>query len=243
MDETPNTQTSDYRLEVWPAQMITGLVVAAAMLLLVHAVLTVYHYGVQELEWIPWRQLFDVDEENNLPTWFSGLLAGITAFWLWLQASAARDAADRWALHWKVLAIGFFLISLDEVAGLHESVNSITDTTWAIPGGILALLIGLSYFSFLWHLPTATRNMFLLAGAIFVGGAVGVEMIGAPMVEDAMPYNLLTVVEEGMEMGGVILFLWALLKYMTRHRRGARRITVDVTVSGTAASPSADQPL
>ncbi len=231
MDDTPKTGTVDYRLEVWPAQLIAGLLVAAAMLLLVHGVLTVYHYRVEELDWIPWRQLFDVDEENNLPTWFSGLVAAITAFWLWLQANAAREAADRWALHWKVLAIGFFLISLDEVAGLHESMNSVTETTWAIPGGILALLVGLSYFSFLWNLPAATRNAFLAAGCIFVGGAIGVEMIGAPMVEDAMPYNLVTLVEEGMEMGGVILFLWALLKYMTRHRRGARRITVDVAVT------------
>jgi hypothetical protein len=211
--------------------MVAGFTLAAFMLLLVHAVLTVYHYQVAEIEWIPWRQLFDVDAENNLPTWFSGLLLGVTAFWVWLQADAKRAGADRWALHWRVLAIVFFVMSLDEVAGLHETVNTMSDVTWAIPGGILALLIGLSYFPFLWSLPKATRNAFVLAGCLFVGGSVGVEMIGAPMVEDAMPYNLVTVVEEGMEMGGVIIFLSALLKDMARQRRGAGPISISVTIN------------
>ena len=239
MDETPapshtptaKAATVEYRLEVEPAKMVVGFSLAAFMLLLVHAVLTVYHYQVAEIAWIPWRQLFDVDAENNLPTWFSGLLLGVTAFWVWLQADVKRAEADRWALHWRVLAIGFFVMSLDEVAGIHETVNTVSDVTWAIPGGILALLIGLSYFPFLWSLPKATRNAFVLAGCLFVGGSVGVEMIGAPMVEDAMPYNLVTVVEEAMEMGGVIVFLSSLLKYMARQRRGAGPISIVVTIN------------
>ena len=210
--------------------MVAGFALAAVMLLLVHAVLTVYHYQVAETEWIPWRQLFDVDAENNLPTWFSGLLLGVTAFWVWLLAGDKRAVGDRWALHWRVLAIVFFVMSLDEVAGLHETINTVSDVTWAIPGGIVSLLIGLSYFPFLWSLPKATRNAFVLAGCIFVGGSVGVEMIGAPMVEDAMPYNLVTVAEEGLEMGGVILFLSALLKYMARPHRGGP-VSISVTIS------------
>lgn len=239
MDDTPAPSRTaaptdaaiQYQLAVEPARMVAGFGLAAVMLLLVHAVLTVYHYQVAEIEWIPWRQLFDVDAENNLPTWFSGLLLGVTAFWVWLQAGAKRAGADRWALHWRGLAIVFFVMSLDEVAGLHETINTVSDVTWAIPGGIASLLIGLSYFPFLWSLPRATRNVFVLAGCLFVGGAVGVEMIGAPMVEDAMPYNLVTVVEEGMEMGGVILFLSALLKYMARPYRGADAVSISVTIN------------
>lgn len=239
MDETPapshtpaaKAAAVDYRFMVEPAKMVVGFSLAAFMLLLVHAVLTVYHYKVAEIAWIPWRQLFDVDAENNLPTWFSGLLLGVTAFWVWLQADAKRAESDRWALHWRMLALGFFVMSLDEVAGIHETVNTVSDVTWAIPGGILALLIGLSYFPFLWNLPKSTRNAFVLAGCLFVGGSVGVEMIGAPMVEDAMPYNLVTVVEEAMEMGGVIVFLSSLLKYMARQRRGSGPISIVVTIN------------
>ena len=53
-----------------------------------------------------------------------------------------------------------------------------------------------------------------------MGGAVGVEIIGAPMDADTMTYNLTTVVEEGMEMAGVLLFLTTLLHYMPRKQGG-----------------------
>ena len=42
------------------------------------------------------------------------------------------------------------------------------------------------------------------------------EIIGEPMDADTMTYNLTTVVEERMEMGGVILLLAVLLRYMAR---------------------------
>lgn len=227
MESTP----AEYQLTIDRSKTVAGLSLAAAMLLLIHAVLTVYHYQVEEIAWLPWRQLFDVDTENNLPTWFSGFVLSIAALWTWLLADHKREAADRWALHWRVLAVGLFVMSLDEIAGLHESFNSVTETTWAIPGGILAMVIGLSYFPFLWNLPTATRNAFAVAGLLFVSGAVGVEMIGAPMVEDAMPYNLVTVVEEGLEMFSVIYFLSALLKHMATWRKSSGGLTVEVTIS------------
>ena len=62
------------------------------------------NYQVEELEWIPWRQLFDVDEENNIPTWFAGFLLAVTAFWVWVVADAKHGSSDRWWMHWKLLA-------------------------------------------------------------------------------------------------------------------------------------------
>jgi hypothetical protein len=227
---TPRPTATEYRVVVEPARLIAGLAVVACVLLLVHSVLTVYHYQVREIEWVPWRQLFDVDEEENLPTWFSGFLLGLTALWVWVVAEAKRGSSDRFRVHWTLLAGGFFLLSLDEIAGLHESVNTVIEVNWAIPGGILALLVGVMFFSFLWSLPSRTRMAFLVAGAIYVGGGAGVELIGEPMETDTMAYNLTTVVEEGMEMGGVILFLAALLRYM-RRRQGDDGRSVSVTVS------------
>jgi hypothetical protein len=211
--------------------MIAGLGLATFFLLLVHSILTVYHYQVAEIDWIPWRQLFDVDTENNLPTWFSGALLAVAAFWTWLQADAARALSDRWALHWRVLAFGFLTMSLDEVAGIHETINTVSDITWAIPGGILAMVIAMLYFPFIWNLPSKTFRGFVLAGTLYVGGAVGVEMIGAPMVEDAMPYNLVTVAEEGLEMGGVLVFISTLLTFMNRRRQDSDHIPVAISLN------------
>ena len=228
---SPGRTAGEYRVVVERDQLVARFAIVAFALLLVHSVLTVYHYQVEEIEWIPWRQLFDVDEENNLPTWFSGFLLGVTAFWVWIVALAKRRSSDRWWVHWMLLAAGFFLLCIDEIAGLHETVNSVTDVTWAIPGGILALLVGVMLFQFLWSLPAGTRNAFILAGGIYVGGAVGVEIIGEPMDADTMLYNLTTVAEEGMEMAGVIMFLAALLRCMPRSHEDRDEIEVTVGVS------------
>ncbi len=234
MDDTrtvPQPAVPGYRVVVEPGRLVAGFALVAFVLLLIHSVLTVYHYQVEELEWVPWRQLFDVDEENNIPTWFAGFLLGVTAFWVWVVADAKRDSSDRWWVHWRLLAGGFLLLSLDEIAGLHETVNTVIDVTWAIPGGILALSIGLMFFPFLWSLPAGTRTALIVAGCIYVGGAVGVEIIGEPMDADSMTYNLTTVVEEGMEMGGVLLFLAALLRYTARQQDDSQEIRVTVGVS------------
>ena len=47
--------------------MVACRAFAACALLLVHSAFTVYHYQVEEIEWLPWRQMFDVDEENKPP--------------------------------------------------------------------------------------------------------------------------------------------------------------------------------
>ena len=87
------------------------------------------------------------------------------------------------------------------------------------------------FVPFLLSLPAATRNVFVAAGCLYVVGAVGVEMIGDPMDADTMMYNLTTVVEEGMEMGGVILFLAATLRYMARGQDDSPQLDVTVAVS------------
>ena len=54
----------------------------------------------------------------------------------------------------------------------------------------------------------------MISGAIFVGGAVGMEIVGEPMDSDSLIYNLTTMVEEGMEIFGIILFTKALIQYL-----------------------------
>lgn len=223
---SPSEAITVYSFVLAPKRLLVGLALAAFFLLGVHSMLTVYHYQIEEVSWLPWRQLFDVDEENNLPTWFSGAILALAAGCLWLCARHKRQVRDRSVNQWYVLTFGFLFMSVDEVAGLHESLNSTIQSSWVIPGGIVAFLVGLSFIPFLWNLPSRTRNYFIVAGALYVGGAIGVEIIGAPMDADTMLYNLTTVAEEGLEMFGVILFLIALLSYMRPAAGGA--IEVDV---------------
>ncbi|ALO45064.1 hypothetical protein [Pseudohongiella spirulinae] len=197
------------------------------MLLLIHVWLTIHHYQVNDIPWVI-RQLFDVDEENNIPTWFSSanllLAAGLTL----VLAADKWQSHDRWRVHWMLLGWGFLLLSLDEMAGLHESVNVVTEASWAIYALPLVLLLAIIFFRFLYNLPVRTASLLILSGLIFLGGAIGVELYTEPYLYndelDTLAYNLWTPIEEGMEMYGVILFQYAILEYMGADREFAIKI-------------------
>ena len=169
---------------------------------------------------LPWllRELFDVDEEESIPTWFSSMLLLITSITLFLVAILCKQNKDKNANYWLGLGAGFAFMSVDEIAGFHETLNTVTQVSWAVPGLVVALVVGGMYLKFLTALPSATAIRFMMSGAIFVGGAVGVELATEPYLYndalDTMAYNLWTPVEEGMEMGGVILFLSSIFDYM-----------------------------
>ncbi len=208
----------------WLTAIVCGL-------LAVHIVLQVWHYQWDELPWLL-RQFFDVDEEDSLPTWYSATALLLASFLLLLISRRKRIDRDPWVRYWYGLTLAFAALSMDEIAGLHETVNSLIDFSWTIPGGILAALFDLAYLRFLLHLPSRTRWLFILSGIIFVTGAVVVER-STDWYDDedllnTLPYNLWNALEEGLEMGGVVLFIYALLGYMTR----GRSLQVEVTVEG-----------
>ncbi len=127
------------------------------------------------------------------------------------------------------MAFGFLLLSLDEIAGLHETVNSLIDMNWAIPGGILTVGIGLSFVQFLRNLPPSTGMLFLVSGALYVGGAVGMELVAGGAIDaDTLSYNLITAAEEGLEMAGALLFLYSLLHYMQTPGGGVIQASVEL---------------
>ena len=81
---------------------------------------------------------------------------------------------------------------------------------------------GRAYVPFLRRLPAETRRGIFAAGAIFVGGALVLEMIQAAIVDargrGGGPVSVLAVIEEAAEMLGATLFLRVLLAYLARHR-------------------------
>lgn len=85
----------------------------------------------------------------------------------------------------------------------------------------LVLIFVLAYLRFLAALPARTRNLFLLAGAIYVAGALGVEMIGGRHAfvfgRYNFAYTMIATLEEFLEMLGILLFVQALLSYMQVH--------------------------
>jgi len=173
-----------------------------------------------------WVGLCSLSYEANLPTWYSSVLLLLCAQQL---AGIARDAGargDRWRRHWWGLAIGFVAMSIDEVAEVHEELSGLFDFRgavhgaltfgWVIPAGALVAAIGVAYLRFLLALPADLRRRFLIAGALYVGGAVAMELpLGAitdAYGDESLAYALVDAVEETLEMIGAGYFLVALAR-------------------------------
>ncbi|MEK0082140.1 hypothetical protein [Benzoatithermus flavus] len=171
------------------------------------------------------RHLFDLDRENNVPTMAStmGLLAAAA-----LLAVVARDERRRASPlrhHWTALAMGFVLLALDEGASLHELFNGPVRgvlhepgfaAAWVLVGGGGAILVGLAFLPFLLRIRPETARLFILAGVIFLGGAIGLEAIGSEILEHwprmSYPFQIEAIIEETLEMVGIACFVLALLR-------------------------------
>jgi hypothetical protein len=179
-----------------------------------------------------WISLFNLDREINYPSWYSSFTLLFCGILLGIIAAAKKKQGYRYFRHWKVLGFIFVFFSLDEILSLHEiliiddlrkalNLGGLFYFIWVIPGAIFVLLTALAYLKFLLHLPQKTRELFLLAGSIYVGGALGMEMVCGYYADVVgqrnLIYGLMVSVEEILEMIGVIVFIYALLSYIGSH--------------------------
>jgi len=174
---------------------------------------------------------FDLDRENNIPTWYSTVTLLLCSVLLGTIAVARARENDVYASHWKMLSVIFLFLSIDEAASLHERLtepvknafhtSGMLEYAWVIPGGIFVLIVGLAYLKFLLNLPKTTRRQFATAGGLYVAGALGMEMVGSYYNSlygrTSMAYALIVTGEEFLEMTGVVVFLYALMSYLSRH--------------------------
>lgn len=172
----------------------------------------------------PLAKFLDVNREKNLATAFSGLLLLTCALLLGLIAYRS----DRFRRHWWGLSALFCLMAVDECAMLHERLNTYLDDrldigglfyySWVIPGLALVLLLLGVFARFIAHLPRSIQIRFLLAGGIYVLGALGMEMISGYYIDRYGEGNLpllalLNGLEESAEMVGLIFFIETLLRH------------------------------
>ena len=186
-----------------------------------------------ETELGTWAHVFDLDDEGTLPAWFQTamLLASGTLLW---KIGSSREPGDRFSRHWKFLAGVFVYLSADENASLHETLgfwlaehfgweSSLGVYVWLIPA--LTLLAGLviASWKFLRHLPPKSRRSMVIAAVVYVAGAAGMEIAEAFLdrLTGSFSFSLLTIVEETLEMAGLVIFIHALLSYLKDDSREA----------------------
>jgi len=201
---------------------VTRLLVALVLaLLVIHTALQFDRFYTHRLPW-QLQALFDLDEEAALPTWVSTAMLGWAAILCAGIAGARRRAGSKEALAWRGLAWIMAYLSMDEVAGVHETVNSLSTISWTIPFGILALVAACIYLPFVLRQRPDTRLGFFAFGFVYVMGAAGVEFLTSQFFNESnkrqFVYSLDTVAEEGMEMFGVVILLYTLMRLIERER-------------------------
>lgn len=171
---------------------------------------------------------WDLEQEISIPTWYSHSLLLTAAVLLTIIAADQWHARARQKRYWAALAVIFLYLSIDEGASLHELAvrpvtkalniqNSFLVLAWIIPAAALLCVFFVVYFRFWWSLPAAIRILFAAAAAIYLGGALITESMSSAYAArygiDNFGMSLMRVLEEGLEICGVSVFVYALLRY------------------------------
>jgi hypothetical protein len=186
-------------------------------------------YVLNELIGNPYGWLtsfLDLNDEGNLPTWYSSIqwFCVATLVGIFAQRNFSLSERKSWLL--LTLPLLFLMLSVDEVAQIHEHLGVESDKM--LPGGsrrntlfgrtgIWTILIGLPFLALFVALifslriyfktaPSAFAKIFL--GMLFMlGGAIGIET-AQNFITSSIFGVLQILLEELCEMLGATVVLW-----------------------------------
>ncbi|MCB0197563.1 MAG: hypothetical protein KDJ65_36795 [Anaerolineae bacterium] len=185
-----------------------------------------YYFGRTDIS-SGYFSIFNLDAEQNIPTLYASISILFCSLLLGLIAYVKRESGEHNYLFWLGLALVFLFLSVDESSVLHNYLSAplrkrgasgLLYNAWIIPVGIALLIFVLIYLKFLFQLPRKTMILFIVSGAIYVSGAMGIEMIGGLQKDTVgtgnIAYQFMTLFEEFFEMMGILLFIYTLLSYI-----------------------------
>lgn len=182
--------------------------------------------------------IFDLGVDSSIPTWYASFSLLCCSILCALIAVKTNRDQEKFFWHWTVLSLVFCLMSIDEVARIHETlggwVGDRLPTTkqgvfyysWVIFAIPLVAVFLLSYVKFTMQLPRRAKQLFILALLTYIGGGLGVEMLGANYHSSndigSLTYSLLVLAEEFLEMLGAFLFICAFTAYIRQSFKGVQ---------------------
>ena len=205
-----------------------------------------YGFGLRRQGGFRW--LASLDMEQNPQTWYQSLSIAWCAALLLVCGAVARRRGERFWRYWFSFAALFAFMSLDEMSGLHERVSEPLRRAvsghgalyfaWVLAWGAVLLLVAATHLRWFLALPGATRARFAVAGVVYVTGAVGFEMLEGRMYSRStdthqLPYEMLVVCEESLEMLGIFAFSRGLML----HLDGADPVDVRLAGDGAERGP------
>jgi hypothetical protein len=205
-------------LSVFPRRAAWSIAIIVGLLTVASIAGQVARYTVLHGRYAWYVGLFDLNSEQNLPAYYQGVSLLACAILLAIFAADSWRRAEPSRLAWVGLALLFLILSIDEMCSLHEQFEkllhrrgmAVTDLL-RDPRTMLLLVPGvpaiLWYGALLWRQPRTLSLRMLGAGAIYMLGAVGVDMtctvVTARFGDNNLACQLLANLEELMEMVGV----------------------------------------
>jgi hypothetical protein len=177
---------------------------------------------------------FDLKREGNVAVWYSSALLLLTsAAALAVGQVRYQDASeDRRRYVWWIASLFFVALSVDETARLHEKAGVLFTKyagtiPWLTDGGRpafawMVVLLPLILL-FMARMLLATRRFFglhrrsrrlMLGGILCWVGVLGAEFVQAQLVRWSIDRSFQGVLEEGLEIVGASLFLFALIEFL-----------------------------
>ena len=211
------------RIRINPFKITKTLLGITGVISLIHIAILITYYRIDDenvFDFVPW---FDMDYEANLPTLFTALLFFVNSLILLCIALLHKSETVGKKLPWFILSFVFLFLCLDESTKIHEYAGDYMENfvtaegylyfPWFIPYMTALAVLCLLFLPFFLSLPVQTKKLYILSLAVFLTGAVFLDILGAEEADNvgtfSIRYSVLYTIEEILEMLGLIVFLHA----------------------------------
>lgn len=215
-------------LPITPGQYLKFVLAMTALFFVINFIAAIVEANATGLPELIARG-FLLETERSLPTLFNfGLIiANVTL--LTMNAVYAFNEGNKWRWHWFLLSLIFVYLAFDEAARIHERFSEI-GAMFVVPEGIfrfawivpiipVVIVAGLFFLRFVLSQPNEIMVLMILSGLIYLSGTIGMEMVGGLLIQSGVElgsfgYHIVTGVEETVEMAGMSLFGFTLIKLL-----------------------------
>lgn len=228
-------EAATIRLTPRGVTMVLGGATVALLALNVFVLVMWHVFDHGQLLGMTWMLYFD--GEVNIPTLYSSVLLVFAAALLGVLADRSRSRSLGEAVAWGLLTIALLYAALDESTMLHEELvkpwrqiigrQRLLHYAWVVPYAGAFILIGSLYLPLWWRQRPAFRIGTAAATAIYLGGAIGMEMVAGVYLSGGgdrftPTFAVLTSIEETLEMCGCIVLIRTLVAELAAREREVR---------------------
>ena len=183
------------------------------------------------------RDLFDLDREQSIPTWFSSIQLFFAAM---IAFSKTQSKSEHFHSLFRAATYGLLFLSMDEVAGIHETITAFIRhfkigfsgreyLIWMFGYLTIATVIALKeIYPVLFVLKYYRReSMVVIAGTVvFISGGMGIEIITHILARHGfdLGFYLAVAAEEFFEMVGVSIVTYGLMLFDDEKEQNAAKL-------------------